>query len=173
MHVKMKFKFFSCFGHTFSLLHTWPPTVVQNQFFGPSFCKIYFTAKSYLAGLSFFLQSHGYQYEVPLITQLWQNIECIIQFDKIVIWKALVWGFFPCIFWYVQSWWKTLTRYRSVEKILQISASYIDSDMINLFFKIPPDWSVWLMVQLHVSPSHNPQNHAFSFLTYIQCRSSQ
>lgn len=73
MHVKMKFKFFSCFGHTFSLLHTWPPTVVQNQFFGPSFCKIYFTAKSYLAGLSFFLQSHEYQYEVLLITQLWQK----------------------------------------------------------------------------------------------------
>lgn len=73
MHVKMKFKFVSCFGHTFSLLHTWSPTVVQNQFFGPSFCKIYFIAKAYLAGLSFFLQSHGYQYVVPLITQLWQK----------------------------------------------------------------------------------------------------
>lgn len=124
MHVKMKFKFFSCFGHTFSLLHTWHLQLFRINF---------------LAGLSFFLQSHGYQYMyvVPLITQLWQKYWVYYPFDKIVIWKALVWCFFPCIFWYVQSWWKTLTWYRSVEKMLQISVSYIDSDMINLFLRYP------------------------------------
>lgn len=124
MHVKMKFKFFSCFGHTFSLLHTWHLQLFRINF---------------LAGLSFFLQSHGYQYMyvVPLITQLWQKYWVYYPICKIVIWKALVWCFFPCIFWYVQSWWKTLTWYRSVEKMLQISVSYIDSDMINLFLRYP------------------------------------
>lgn len=160
MHVKMKFKFFSCFGHTFSLLHTWHLQLFRINF---------------LAGLSFFLQSHGYQYMyvVPLITQLWQKYwvyypiwqnrymkdTCLVLFPlHILVCSELV---------------------KNADSIPFCWENAADISFIHWFrydelvFKIPPDWSVWLMLQLHVLPSHNPQNHAFSFLTYIQRRSSQ
>lgn len=110
----------------------------SESIFGPSFCKIYFTAKSYLAGLSFFLQSHGYQYMyvIPLITQYWQKYWVLSNLTK-SLYERHLFGAFSLAYFGMFSWWKTLTRYRSVEKMLQISVSYIDSDMINLFLRYP------------------------------------